>query len=305
MNQIRAPSTVGNRAHSKGHDLHGHSGSSSHTEQPESLQLVQQDALLLLAQRRKRRKRVRYSCTECHRRKHKCDRETPCGTCVERGVASSCIPHDGDAQDTFERMRQLESVLARLVDASASYSNGGHVPVASSCSVPLATESLSHTAAANSHSTPFSPNASTPSYQSTTDSRQLPVSVPRRRSNPGISTASSLPLRAQIGNETLEFSSAAQTYPPSVHFDRLVREGNLEHDEIRTLASALPPQQQTSNLLDIFFATSILSSSPLTKCGSVKPSMPMLSGMTRIISPMLETLRIISRSSHCSLRSWR
>lgn len=51
----------------------------------------------------------------------------------------------------------------------------------------------------------------------------------------------------------LEFSSSTQNYPPSAHFERLVREGSLQRDEIRNLASALPSQQETSTLLDIFF----------------------------------------------------
>ena len=33
-----------------------------------------------------RKKRVHYSCEECHRRKQKCNRECPCQHCVARGI---------------------------------------------------------------------------------------------------------------------------------------------------------------------------------------------------------------------------
>ncbi|KAH7417532.1 hypothetical protein BKA64DRAFT_730729 [Cadophora sp. MPI-SDFR-AT-0126] len=37
------------------------------------------------------RRRVVTSCTECYRRKQKCDREHPCNNCVTRDVASKCV----------------------------------------------------------------------------------------------------------------------------------------------------------------------------------------------------------------------
>ncbi|RDW88945.1 hypothetical protein BP6252_00977 [Coleophoma cylindrospora] len=38
----------------------------------------------------RKRKRIVISCTECHRRKQKCDRASPCANCVARGKESSC-----------------------------------------------------------------------------------------------------------------------------------------------------------------------------------------------------------------------
>ncbi|CBQ69652.1 conserved hypothetical protein [Sporisorium reilianum SRZ2] len=145
-------------------------------------------------------------------------------------------------------MRQLQTVLSRLVQASrpalgsGSLTNEHDGSVASPSSATLANRGSIPTS-----SSPFSPRIDL------VDGGRRGVSTPRRRSNNGIPTASSLPLRAQVGSETLEFSSATQIYPPSVHFDRLVREGSLPQDEIRNPASALPSQPHTSALLDVFF----------------------------------------------------
>ncbi|KAH7411177.1 hypothetical protein BKA64DRAFT_638819 [Cadophora sp. MPI-SDFR-AT-0126] len=38
----------------------------------------------------KKRKRGLLSCTECHRRKQRCDREKPCSDCKERGLPNQC-----------------------------------------------------------------------------------------------------------------------------------------------------------------------------------------------------------------------
>ncbi|ROT42490.1 hypothetical protein SODALDRAFT_326646 [Sodiomyces alkalinus F11] len=38
----------------------------------------------------KKRRRIVISCTECHRRKQKCDRELPCGNCKSRNKETSC-----------------------------------------------------------------------------------------------------------------------------------------------------------------------------------------------------------------------
>ncbi|KAI1629275.1 hypothetical protein EDD37DRAFT_44439 [Exophiala viscosa] len=34
---------------------------------------------------------VSNACSECYRRKQKCDRKRPCGTCVARGVVPKCM----------------------------------------------------------------------------------------------------------------------------------------------------------------------------------------------------------------------
>lgn len=69
----------------------------------------------------------------------------------------------------------------------------------------------------------------------------------------GVTSAASLPFRAQVGSELLVFSSSTPRYLPSAHFERLVHEGSLSNAEIHTLASTLPTQVETATLLDIFF----------------------------------------------------
>ncbi|RGP68635.1 oleate activated transcription factor 3 [Fusarium longipes] len=45
--------------------------------------------------RLKKRRRVVISCTECHRRKQRCDRELPCGNCKSRNKESGCVYETG------------------------------------------------------------------------------------------------------------------------------------------------------------------------------------------------------------------
>lgn len=69
----------------------------------------------------RKRKRVHYSCAECHRRKAKCDRETPCKPCVDRGLGDSCRPFsEGDEfGDERDRIKRLEDVVEGLARAHA------------------------------------------------------------------------------------------------------------------------------------------------------------------------------------------
>ncbi|KAI1044784.1 hypothetical protein LB505_008756 [Fusarium chuoi] len=46
-------------------------------------------------QRLRKRRRIVISCTECHRRKQRCDREQPCGNCKSRNKESACIYETG------------------------------------------------------------------------------------------------------------------------------------------------------------------------------------------------------------------
>ncbi|KAM0239237.1 hypothetical protein ACHAPO_003208 [Fusarium lateritium] len=45
--------------------------------------------------RLKKRRRIVISCTECHRRKQRCDRELPCGNCKSRNKESGCVYETG------------------------------------------------------------------------------------------------------------------------------------------------------------------------------------------------------------------
>ncbi|PWN30843.1 hypothetical protein BDZ90DRAFT_248479 [Jaminaea rosea] len=70
----------------------------------------------------RKRKRIHYSCAECHRRKHKCDRQYPCGPCLERGIGDSCRPFEsGDEHgDHRDRIARLEDIVEALATAQTS-----------------------------------------------------------------------------------------------------------------------------------------------------------------------------------------
>ena len=96
------------------------------SEAQQALESLERHALEVVG-RRQRRKRIRFSCTECHRRKHKCDRQTPCSSCVERGVADRCRPAGDDGVDAYQKLRRLEDLIVQLVGAKAgSLPEPGH-----------------------------------------------------------------------------------------------------------------------------------------------------------------------------------
>ncbi|KAN0064768.1 hypothetical protein ACQY0O_001825 [Thecaphora frezii] len=78
-------------------------------------------AASLGSKRERKRKRIHYSCAECHRRKHKCDRQTPCQPCIDRGLGDSCRPfEDGDQfGDMRDRVQRLEDIVEGLALAQA------------------------------------------------------------------------------------------------------------------------------------------------------------------------------------------
>ncbi|SPO24611.1 uncharacterized protein UTRI_03880 [Ustilago trichophora] len=79
-------------------------------------------AASLGSKRERKRKRIHYSCAECHRRKHKCDRQTPCQPCIDRGLGDTCRPfEDGDQfGDMRDRVQRLEDIVEGLAIAHAA-----------------------------------------------------------------------------------------------------------------------------------------------------------------------------------------
>ncbi|UZJ52091.1 hypothetical protein CBS101457_001411 [Exobasidium rhododendri] len=73
----------------------------------------------------RKRKRVHYSCAECHRRKHRCDRNIPCQPCLDRGLSDSCRPfQDGDEfGDERDRLKRLEDLVEGLARAHGTLSD--------------------------------------------------------------------------------------------------------------------------------------------------------------------------------------
>ncbi|KAK9468826.1 fungal-specific transcription factor domain-containing protein [Lipomyces arxii] len=66
-----------------------------------------------------RRSRVVISCTECHRRKQKCDRNQPCNQCIARKVQSLCR-YSGSVSGSVEVLNRSLSVSKGLPSTSVS-----------------------------------------------------------------------------------------------------------------------------------------------------------------------------------------
>jgi hypothetical protein len=71
----------------------------------------------------RRRPKPTLSCTLCRRRKLKCDRQSPCKTCIDRGLSLSCTfvqsmptPQETRApNNVHERIDQLERLVTTLM----------------------------------------------------------------------------------------------------------------------------------------------------------------------------------------------
>ncbi|KAI1129192.1 hypothetical protein F5Y10DRAFT_238766 [Nemania abortiva] len=63
-----------------------------------------------------RKNRERLACRECRQRKLKCDRDSPCGSCVRRRDGASCSyePHGGSSENSRERRTHAEARLEHL-----------------------------------------------------------------------------------------------------------------------------------------------------------------------------------------------
>ncbi|KAL9938412.1 hypothetical protein V8E36_003035 [Tilletia maclaganii] len=66
-----------------------------------------------------KRHRVHFSCSECHRRKQKCDRQQPCSNCVNRRIPHLCRTFDPvtDSSDINTRLSRLEKLVGDYLPA--------------------------------------------------------------------------------------------------------------------------------------------------------------------------------------------
>ncbi|SNX87147.1 related to ASG1 - activator of stress genes [Melanopsichium pennsylvanicum] len=60
-----------------------------------------------------KRNRVHFACTECYRRKQKCDRETPCQHCIARKIPERCktFQPGEETNDVASRLSRVERIL--------------------------------------------------------------------------------------------------------------------------------------------------------------------------------------------------
>ncbi|CEH11808.1 transcription factor [Ceraceosorus bombacis] len=114
------------------------SRSAGHSRKPETY--ADRVASAVGAKKDRKRKRVHYSCAECHRRKHKCDRNIPCQACIDRGLADTCRPFEegdqhGDMRDRVARLEDLVEGLAKaqtgLAKELSEFRANGTKPTAS------------------------------------------------------------------------------------------------------------------------------------------------------------------------------
>ncbi|GAB1519841.1 hypothetical protein RhiTH_002912 [Rhizoctonia solani] len=82
--------------------------------------------------KKKARTRVSYSCSECHRRKQKCDRQVPCSHCIARRVPELCKNYtpgkgEGDLNLRIARLEQIIEMALPHISASVSISSSGEI----------------------------------------------------------------------------------------------------------------------------------------------------------------------------------
>ncbi|KAE8267974.1 hypothetical protein A4X09_0g4367 [Tilletia walkeri] len=87
-----------------------------------------EDALAL-----EKRHRVHFSCSECHRRKQKCDRQQPCSNCITRRIPHLCRTFDPstDSSDVTTRLARLEKMVGDYLPAILDRLDGPRAPGAS------------------------------------------------------------------------------------------------------------------------------------------------------------------------------
>ncbi|CAI6330953.1 unnamed protein product [Periconia digitata] len=100
--------------------------------------------------------RARLTCAECHRRKTKCDKNVPCGTCIKRGISHLCCRKDAVLDSTNNRqgesevtsnvvqvlLQRVANLEAQLTSAQTQAPLGANVDVHGHNSSSTATEQV-------------------------------------------------------------------------------------------------------------------------------------------------------------------
>ncbi|KAL1944768.1 hypothetical protein VTO73DRAFT_3198 [Trametes versicolor] len=73
---------------------------------------------------KQKRRRQALSCTECKRRKIKCDRANPCGPCVRRGEQAKCQWHVIEPMEKYVTRSEFDELKARMQDLEAAVLRG-------------------------------------------------------------------------------------------------------------------------------------------------------------------------------------
>ncbi|KAF8344522.1 hypothetical protein F5887DRAFT_263283 [Amanita rubescens] len=75
---------------------------------------------------KKKRRRQALSCTECKRRKIKCDRSQPCAPCTRRGEQAKCHWHVVEPVEKYVTRQEFDELKARFDDLAALVAR--HIP---------------------------------------------------------------------------------------------------------------------------------------------------------------------------------
>ncbi|KAI0780520.1 hypothetical protein BD413DRAFT_618715 [Trametes elegans] len=87
---------------------------------------------------KQKRRRQALSCTECKRRKIKCDRANPCGPCVRRGEQAKCQWHVIEPMEKYVTRSEFDELKARLLDLEHTVTRAlGPAPRPASATMPM------------------------------------------------------------------------------------------------------------------------------------------------------------------------
>lgn len=195
-----------------------------------------------------KRARVSYSCSECHRRKQKCDRQVPCGHCVARKVPELCKGYTpGKSEnDLHLRIARLERIIEQ---ALPSFSLDG----------------LSdHGSPTPNHNDGGASRASSPGNDPATKGGSL-QSGGAYFGNSALGSVSSMPILEQLNNSA--FPTSLDEPSPSDNLKSLVQECGVAPHKLPELVQELPPKALCEVLVDYYFTSINYTRYPIDEVG--------------------------------------
>lgn len=215
------------------------------------------EALDLVGQRR-RRKRVRYSCSECHRRRAKCSRKQPCQSCVDRGCPEACRPCEEFDVDIYEHARLLEGVLSRILETSHSMplelKRGQRSPPATSDGQMGWIKDCSFTSQQDPKRSHAQPPGNSQIGTAATRPRSFGGCPDDLPSGEGVSSATSRAIEAQAQGRTWKFGATASGSSSLFNYQRLKSHGHYTTSKLYTgIISRFPSLGTTRYMVDLYF----------------------------------------------------
>ncbi|KAI1328051.1 hypothetical protein F5Y16DRAFT_369940 [Xylariaceae sp. FL0255] len=152
----------------------------------------------------RKRRRIVISCTECHRRKQKCDRKEPCTNCISRNKESAC--HYETSAPSAKASRKSTTTTTATISSSSSSPRNTHNGI-------LAAEIMSD-AAKTTVDLGYSTNAAST------------LGILRRIEGAGDEPLAGMPAEHQhdiVNVETRErYKSLVRQLPPRTHLEKLI-----------------------------------------------------------------------------------